>query len=220
MTEENAPKRRGRPRKTQEPTKAPVVSGDTESNEKTSGGFSNEQLMQLLSEAMSKISTLENLNKFSDKPVVALRHSGHGPQMVIPLQDGKTAILQSRAPMNTAIIPLNDYRNIQENTDWLEKGYLYVDGENTEYNPNLVLDVESWIEERNDEEIERDVKNITSSATLNYIYDYTENKKPTGPLLTLREAAAKRMEELFDVVVIEDPRDSTGDSTIKVGRKR
>jgi hypothetical protein len=164
------------------------------------------ELQSALLRAREEVEALKTASKYSEKPVVVVRHTGHGPQLVIKASDGDDVVLNPRGDRSIATVSLFDINRVKRNTNWFEMGYLYIDGQ-LEENPNIVLDIEEWVTTRTESEILEDVKEITSLATLNHMYNYTEGKERTSKMLSLRDACARRIEQLAAITVVEDPVD-------------
>lgn len=192
--EKVAPKRRGRP---------PKVKSEIETKETVINPKDVEALLNALSDARREIDALKLTNRYSDKPVVVVHHSGNGPQLVIPIEGEKPVVVDPNGSNNSATIPLSDYQFILKNTPWIDQGYLYIDGEDTD-NPNLMLDLQEWFDGVGEDDLATRVKEITSRGLLNRLYDFTEYLDKTPKVLALRNASARRMEDLFDIIVHED----------------
>lgn len=188
--------KRGRPRKV-------VQENMTVAAKENSGLTDANALLEALSTARREIDALKLMNKYSDKPMVVVRHSGNGPQLCLTIEGGPSVLLDPHGPSSAATIPLSDYLSLKKNTPWVEKGYMFVDELDSD-NPNLILDIDKWFKSNSDKKLTQHVEMITSEGLLHAIYDFTENAEKTAKMLALRNAAARRMEQIFDIIMSED----------------
>jgi len=162
-----------------------------------------EELLELrLKEALDKLKTLETLQTFGKDEKIAVRHSGYGPIIVIPIEGGRPAVLTGKKGQQQAFIPYEEYVYLKQTTPYFENGYLYTDESDMD-NPNLILDVEAWFKSKPEPKLKKAVEEITSPGTLNMLYNFTEGKS-SGKYLSLRRLVAAKMSEMFDIEVVED----------------
>lgn len=166
------------------------------------------ELENALANAQRTLDAMQAVNRFSDKPVVRVRHSGYGPQLILPIEGGKPVVLDPKGPKSKATIPLADYLNLETNKPWIRLGYMYAEGREGD-NPNLILNVEAWLKGLSEDGLAGAVEKIDSSATLNMLYNYTEQKR-SAKVLLLRNVVARRLEKVLDIVMVEDPGEETG----------
>lgn len=140
----------------------------------------------------------------SSETYVIIKHSGTGPQLSIPTSDTSSKLIDRDPKRSTVKVPYDIYIMLKENTDWFEKGYIYSDLEDLDSNPNLILDIETWVNSKTEKQIPHIINKIDSIGTMNALYFYTEGKSSTGKMLVLRQACRERLSELFDADVVED----------------
>jgi len=162
-------------------------------------------LERQLQEALEKIRVLEAANSLAgEKQKVVLRHSGNGPRIMVEVDRDTTEELSSRRNRDSLIVDYDVYLALKRSTPFFDLGYIYVDADVQDNdNPNLVLDVEAWVEERTERQIAKDIQEITSIGLMNRLYDLTEGED-SGKMLFLREKAGKRLGDLLGATVIED----------------
>ena len=199
------PKRRGRPpaSKTTTTTKVPEPKV-----EESTGRV--DELEKLLNQTLRELALYKSIGVHTDSPKVTVRHSGNGPQMIFKVEGGPSVVLNPRAPGNIGVIPLDSYHYHKTNTPWFSNGYVYVDGEETE-NPNLIIDVQRWVDSRDDSDLELDLIPITSQAALMALYNYTSEEPKSSKKAYLRKLVADKLSKVMGVDLIEDPgSDETG----------
>jgi len=164
-----------------------------------------ERYQEALAKAQRELDALRLMNKYADKPVVVVRHSGHGPQLAIKIEgEENSVLLDPFGGSSKATIPLTDYLNLKKHTDWVEKGYLYAEEQPDTDNPNLILDIDKWFKSKSEKSMLAQVAVITSDGLLNALYAFTEDLEKTSKVLVLRNAVARKLEEIFDITVAED----------------
>lgn len=196
----------------------PSKNSSDDSSEKTAVKASDSindvvKLQEMLAKAQRELDAMRIMNRYADKPMVTVKHSGHGPQLCITIEGENSVLLDPYGSASSATIPLTDYLNLKKNTNWVEKGYLFVEDDLDANNPNLILDVKDWFKSISEKKMLDQVSMITSEGVLHALYDFTEGIDKTSKVLALRNAVARKMEEIFDIDVSEDlslERKSTG----------
>ena len=171
---------------------------------KTESSSERDVMLEALAKAQQEIEALKTVNRYSEKPVVLVRASGYGPQLILPIDGEKSVVLDPHGSTNKVTIPLSDYINIKKTTDWVAKGYLYSEDDIDDNNPNLIIDIPTWFKNTSEKNIISRVNKVESQGLLNALYDFTEPENRTSKMVTLRNAVARRMEVLFDIIVLED----------------
>lgn len=158
-------------------------------------------LYQRMQELIEENKVLRSVNKFAGDERVTVRHSGYGPSIVIPIDDKKSAVLSNQRGQRMFQLPMEIFLEVKNTTPYFDMGYLYTDDELN--NPNLILDIDEWVSSRTERTLKKSVEEITSPGTLNFLYNYTENKEDPKSLY-LRDRLSKRMNEIMGVVMVED----------------
>lgn len=196
-------KKGGRPKKVVETNAAPATP-------ETPTVDTNAELLariQLLEKALLQKSAENEALKAAGRAGagdrVVLENTGM-VQVVIPVEGEPDLVLDVKGVRRTGSVPLHVYTRLKRDTKLFEKGYI-IRADEPVTNPNVILDVEEWVENLNEREISSVVNKITSEGTLHRIWNYLDTvESPTGKHLLLRKAVTVRTKELFDYDLVED----------------
>lgn len=167
-----------------------------------------ERLTQLLEENR----LLKEMYAVKDNPEVLVRATSYSPQIVIDLGNNKSVAIQHGSKNASLMVPYEAYLTMKRSTSWFDDGYLYSDFELTDENPNLIIDIKSWIKDRTETQLRPDLQKITSVGPVNALYEYTEEilfrntdqRLKTGKIRTLRQETIERLSEISGYSIVED----------------
>ena len=145
----------------------------------------------------------EVLKRDSDQRVV-VRHSGLGPDIVVNVGNDKSFVLSNQRGHTFVSMPMEQYLDLRHRSPYFELGYLYTDDDLVESdNPNFILNIQEWFDERTERQLRKDLDHIDSPGTLNALYHFTEGGK-SGKMLALRSGVSERLNDVLGIVMQED----------------
>jgi len=166
-----------------------------------------------LAELLEENRLLRELQGRGPSPQVTIRLAPTAPIIVVPTGKGEETIaLEPNTRRVSVTVPHDVYLTLRRDTTWFNDGYLYTDQPEDLENPNLILDIEQWVKDRNEAQVRQDMKKITSEGAINALYEHTEyilfrqddERRKTGKIRVLRQEAIKRLSELSGYAITED----------------
>lgn len=145
----------------------------------------------------------EVLKRDSDQRVM-VRFSGLGPDIVVKIGNDKSFVLSNQRGHGFVNMPMEEYLDLRHRSPYFDLGYLYTDEDlESSDNPNFIVDIEAWFEERTERQILKDLDHITSPGTLNALYHFTEGRAG-GKVLAMRSKVSQRLNDVLGIVMQED----------------
>jgi hypothetical protein len=162
-----------------------------------------DQLRAALLEKTAQVEALRYANRAGQSEDVILQSCGY-VKLVFRLDDGKSLILEAQGPKSTRRVPAHIYEAYKSDTDWFDMGYVRVVGEEI-VNPNIILNVESWLADVTEGNAQEMVRQFTSAGPINKIWFHLMDKQDhTGLEMVIIKALRNRANELFDINLLQD----------------
>lgn len=114
----------------------------------------------------------------------------------------RTVLLESQGPKQVALIPISAWLGYERDTNLVKEGYI-ARTDRPISNPNVVDDIEGFLNNSSESEMSERFSQITNPNVLHRVLAVVESQEKTGKYLAAERALRNRIFKLTDVEIVD-----------------